>query len=79
MNTSIHYVLADSLTWFGVHVLLDKWFKQTLCVSHLTELISGSFGNGPVDKSRHFLLALLLGLLGDQYITNKGIESDTMC
>ena len=28
-----HYVLANSLTWLGVHLVLDQWFNQTLCVS----------------------------------------------
>ena len=42
---------------------MDKWFKQTLRVSYFTELVLGSFGNGPVNKTRHFVLDILLGLL----------------
>ena len=37
--------------------------KQTLHVSYFTEGISGSFGNGPVNKSKHYLLDIIIGLL----------------
>ena len=58
-------MLADSLTSVLVSLVLDKWFNQTLCVSYFTELVLGSFGDGPVNKCRHYMLAILIGLLRD--------------
>ena len=57
-------MLANSLTWLGVHLVLDQWFKQALCVSYFTELISISFGDRIVNKSRHYVLDFLLVFLG---------------
>ena len=37
-------------------------------------MISGSFGNRPVSKIRHFLIAILLGLFRDQYLTKMLIK-----
>ena len=56
-------MLADLRNLLGVTLVLNKVFKQTLCFGYFTELILGSFGNGPVNKSRHYVLAILLGLL----------------
>ena len=67
MNKISHYVLANSLTWSGVHLVFDQWFKQTLCVSHFTDIILSSYVNGPVNKSRYNMLDHLLVLLGDHY------------
>ena len=38
-----------------------------------------SFGNGSVNKIRHDLMSILIGLFRDHYITNKCKKSDTMC
>ena len=64
-------MLANSLTLSGVHLVLDQRFKQTLCVSYFTEMVLGLFGNGPVNKSIHYVLSILLGLLRDNYIMNQ--------
>ena len=64
-------MLANSLTWLGVHLVLDQLFNQTLCVCYFTELILGLFGNGPVNKIIHCVLAILLGLFRDHYATNQ--------
>ena len=74
-----HYVFANSLNWSGLHAVFDHKFNQTLCVSYFTECISGSFGNGQVNKSRHNGFDIILGLLGDSSITDKQIKADTMC
>ena len=58
-------MLASSMTWLGVHLVLDHLFKQTLCVRYFTEMILVSFGNEPVNISRYYVLAILIGLLGD--------------
>ena len=79
MNKSRHYVLADLLTWFGINLVMEKWFNQTLCVSYFTELILGSFGYGPVNKSRHYVLDNQPDLLGDHFVMNLWIKADTMC
>ena len=42
-------------------------------------MISGTFDIGPVNKSRHYVLAILPGLLLDHFITNQGIIADTVC
>ena len=63
MNKTGQCVLADLTNLLGVTLVLNKGFKQTLCFGYFTELILGSFGNGPVNKSRHYVLAILLGLL----------------
>ena len=50
-------MLADSHTWLGINMVFDQWFNHTLCVRYFTETISGLFGNGPVNKIRHYELA----------------------
>ena len=45
VNKIGHFVLANSLTWLGVRLVLEQWFKHVLCVKYFSELISGSFGN----------------------------------
>ena len=46
-----HYVLDNLLSSFGLHLVIEKWFKQTLYVSFLTKTYSGSFTILPVNKS----------------------------
>ena len=53
-------MLTNSVTWLGAHLVLDKWFNHTLCVGYFTEIIPGSFGNGPVIKIRHCILDILI-------------------
>ena len=38
VNKYRHYVLAYSLTWLGVPLLLNQWYNQTLCVISLLRL-----------------------------------------
>ena len=64
-------MLANSLTLLGVNLVLDQLFKHILLVSYFTEFIWGSFGDRPVNRSRHYFLAMLIGLLRDHYITKK--------
>ena len=51
------------MTTLGISSVLDKGFKQALCASNFDEFISATFCDGPVNKIRHYGLALLLGLL----------------
>ena len=59
-------------------MVLDQWFKQTLCDSYFTEWISDLFGNGLVNKIRYYVLAILLGLFSDYSVTNQWIKPYTM-
>ena len=66
-------MLSHSLTWLGVILVLDQFLKQTLSVRYFTGLILGSFGNGPVNKIRHFVLTILLFLLPKTFF-NKTVN-----
>ena len=79
VNKIRHYVVDNSLNWLELHLVLDKWFNQTLCVIYFTDYISGYFGNVPVNKNRQYVLAILIGLLRYHYVTNEWIKPDTMC
>ena len=37
MNKIRHFVLANSMSWVELHLVLDKRFNQTLYVSYSTE------------------------------------------
>ena len=69
MNKSRHNMLDYSLTWLGVHLLFEQQFNQKLSVSYFTEKTLIPFGNGPVNKSRHYVLYFLLFLLWDHCVT----------
>ena len=69
-------MLANELTWSGIYMILDQWFKQILCVIYFTELFLGSFVNIPINNCRQYLLAILLGLFRDQYVTNQWNKSE---
>ena len=71
VNKIINYVLANSLVFIGVTLVLYHLFNHTLCVRYFTELILGSFGNVTVNKIRHCVLAILLGLFRDHYVTSQ--------
>ena len=45
---------------------------------YCTEFILGSFGDGLVNKIRHDMLAIILGLLRYSSDTNQWIKGDTM-
>ena len=79
VNKSRHCVLSDYLSLLVVHLVLVQWFRQTLCVSYFTELVFGSFGNRQVNKSRHYVLAIPIGLFRYNYVTIKCIKLKTMC
>ena len=51
-------------------MVLDQWFMHTLCVRYFTELRSGPFDNRSVNEIKHYLLAILIGLLRDHSIYN---------
>ena len=71
MNNIRHYVLSNSLNLSGVHLVFDQWYKQTLYVSYSTEFILGSFGNGQANKTRLYVLAIILGLLRDHSVKTQ--------
>ena len=79
VNKVRSYVLDGSMTWFRITVVLDQEFKKSLWFGYFNELNSGSFGNGQLNKSIHYVLDILIVLLWDSYITNQWIKSDTMC
>ena len=78
MNKYRYYVLDNSLNWSGVHFLSVKWFKQTLWFCYFTEMILGSFGNGPMNKIRHHVLGILLLLFNNHSIPKLWMQVDTM-
>ena len=67
------------MTWLGVPLVLEQWFKQTLYVSYYTGMISGSIGNVPVNKSRYYVLHIIPGILWDHSVTKQWIKPDTTC
>ena len=70
VNKIRHFVLDDSIALLGVYLVLYQWFNQTLCVKYFTEMISGSFDNRPVNKIRHCVFSILIGLFMDSNLTN---------
>ena len=72
-------MLDHLLTWSEVPMVLDQWFKQTICVSYFTDLSLGSFDNEKDNEIRHYVLAVILGVLWDYYVYNQKIRVDTMC
>ena len=72
-------MLANTLTWLGLTLLLYHILNQTLWVRYFTEMVLVSLGNATVNKSSHYLLYILLGLLRDNYENEKVKKVDTMC
>ena len=68
-------MLARLLTWSGVYLVLNHWFQKILFISYFNELVSSLFSNGPVNKSRHAVLAVIKGLLRDHFVTNRWINT----
>ena len=79
LNKIIHYVLAHSPTFLGLHMLLAQLFKKPLCLSYFTDFILVSLCNGPVNKSIKYVLAILLCSFRDHFVTNQLLNTDTMC
>ena len=52
VSNIIKYVLANYLTWLGVILVLNQWFRHTLCIRYITKIILSSFGNIPVNKTK---------------------------
>ena len=50
MNKIRQYVLNNSLTWSGVHLVFDQWYKQPQCVGYFTKLVYCSNYNVPEKK-----------------------------
>ena len=50
-----------------------------MCVRYFSEMVLVSFGNGTVNKRRHCVLAILLGLFIDHSETNQKIKNDSIC
>ena len=44
-------MLANLLCWFGVHLVTEEWFKQTLCVICYTNIYLICFKLWPVKKA----------------------------
>ena len=71
-----HSVLSI-FSWFWVVWESDQWLKQTIYVIYYTELILGTFGNLPVNKSdtmSYLFQRLILSIFGNLPV----IKSDTM-
>ena len=51
-----HYVFADLICWFGVHLLLEKWFKKTHFVSYFNKILLGLFHHLTSGQIRHYVL-----------------------
>ena len=54
-----------------MYLLLDQLFNKKLWVSYFTETILDSFYNEQVNENRHYLLAVLLGLLRDHSVMKE--------
>ena len=78
-NKIRHDVLASSLTWSGLPLVLYHLFKQTLYGCYFTDMVPGSCGNVQVIKSRHYMLIVLLGALTDNSVMKWWIKPDTFC
>ena len=48
---SRHYVLANLLCWFDVHLVIEQWFNQTYSVSYFTKIHLVCFVIWPLYKS----------------------------
>ena len=44
-----------------------------------TDMIIGSFGDQTVNKSRNYVLTILLGAFRDQSVKNQRMIAETMC
>ena len=64
-------MLASSLTGSWVHLALDHLFNQALYFSYFTEMVLGSYDNGPVNKILHYVLPIILGLFMHQYLISQ--------
>ena len=51
MNKSRQFLLDDELNLLRIILVLGMLYRQTLSVIYFTELVLGSFGNVPVNKS----------------------------
>ena len=45
-------------------MILNQWLNTALCVRYFTELISGSFDNVPMNKTRHYVFDIYRVYLG---------------
>ena len=46
VNKSRKSVMDDAIAGFGVHYVLEKWFRQVIYDLCINEIILGSFGSG---------------------------------
>ena len=58
---------------------MERLFNHTISVGYFTEMILGLFGNGLVNKTRHDVFPLFLGLFRDTSVTNRSIKVDNIC
>ena len=61
MKQIINYVLANSLTRLGAHLVLEQLFKHTYIVSYFNEFSPLSFGNESMNNITQFVSAIVLG------------------
>ena len=57
---------------------MERLFNHTISVGYFTEMILGLFGNGLVNKIRHYVLATLTGLLRYHSIIGQWMRVDTV-
>ena len=43
-------MLANLMSWLGLHLVIEKWFNQKLCVIYFTKIHLGFFTIWPVNK-----------------------------
>ena len=49
--TNLIWCLFGIGTWFLVHLVIDQWIKQTICVRYFTGLSLVAFSDFPINKA----------------------------
>ena len=71
-------MLSNSLSSFGISLVIETWSKQTLCVSYFNKIYSISFVIWAVKKCRHYELANSLSMFRVHLVIEK-LFKQTLC
>ena len=63
VNKIRHYVMDNSITELGVHLVLYQWLNNKLCVSSFTEIMFLPIDNSTMNKIKDFVLVTFIILL----------------
>ena len=53
------------------NLVFNQLFKNSLCIIYLNKIVVGLFVNEPMNKGRHYVLAIIPGLLRYHSIMNQ--------